>query len=81
MKRKIPEPEELLTAIDRVIGDGFCPTESLFYEFSGRTRRDIAAGLERATRSGYLLDRRGPGGRRFVAISSEGWALIRSAAG
>jgi hypothetical protein len=68
----------LLAAVERAAGDGYLPTESLFYELSGRSRRDVAAAISRAVRDGYLDARRGPEGRRYVAISSEGWALLRA---
>ena len=69
---------ELLDGIVRVAGDGFCPVESLYYEFVGHSRRDVSTALRRADAGGYLILRRGPEGRRHVALSSEGWALQRA---
>ena len=57
--------------------DGFCPTRDLYLRLRRFGSRELRRGLKRAVRRGLLLERQGPDGRFYVAISSEGWELVR----
>jgi hypothetical protein len=72
------EPEELLAAIAEAVGDGFCPASSLVPRFPKLSHRDLVRLRGRAARRGLLLERRGPDGQVYLALTSEGWRALRS---
>jgi hypothetical protein len=76
-KRKT-EPEELLAAIAAAVDDGFCPVSSLAPRFPKLSHRDLVRLRNRALRHGLLLERRGPDGQVYLALTSEGWRALRS---
>jgi hypothetical protein len=78
MKRKKIEPEELLAAIAETVDDGFCPMSSLVSWFPKLSHRDLVRLRGRAVRRGLVLERRGPDGKAYVALTSEGWRALRS---
>jgi hypothetical protein len=43
------------------------------------SHRDLVRSRKRAVRLGLLLERRGPDGRIYLALTSEGWEALRSA--
>jgi len=57
--------------------DGFCPVRDLYLRLRQFGSREQRRGLKRAVRRGFLLERRGPDGRTYVALSSEGWERFR----
>jgi hypothetical protein len=57
--------------------DGFCPTGELSVRLRQFGSRELRRGLKRAVRRGLLLERQGPDGRFYVALSSEGWEQFR----
>jgi hypothetical protein len=78
MRRKKTDPEELLTVVAAVADDGFCPASSLTSHFRKLGHRDLVRLRKRAVRSGLLLERRGPDGQVYLALTSEGWRALRS---
>jgi hypothetical protein len=75
---KAPEPHQVLTTITRLAGDGYAPLYDLLLELPG-DQRTAQRGLRRAASEGLVLERRGPDGRRYVAVASDGWALLQAA--
>lgn len=75
---KAPEAREVLAAITRLGGDGYVPVYDLLLTLPG-DRRTAQRGLRRASNQGLVLERRGPDGRRYVAVASEGWDLLNAA--
>jgi hypothetical protein len=80
MRRKKVAPEDLLAAVAAAADDGFCLASSLLPEFRGLGHRDLVRVRGRAVRNGLLLERRGRDGRIYLALTSEGWRTLRSAA-
>jgi hypothetical protein len=76
---KRTEPEELLAAIAEAVDDGFCPISTLVPRFPKLSRRDLVQLRGRALRRGLVLERRGPDGQAYLALTSEGWRALRSA--
>lgn len=74
----IPSDEEILRAIVALGDDGFVPRHRLVLRFRGQGEREMRRAIGRSARRGLVLERRDPEGRSFVAISSEGWELLRS---
>jgi hypothetical protein len=72
---KAPDPRVVLDTITHLGGDGYVRVEDLLIELPG-DRRTASRGLRRAAGQGLLLERRGPDGRRYVAVASEGWARL-----
>jgi len=77
-QRRKTEPEELVAAIAEEVDDGFCPTSLLTSRFPGLSHRDLMRLRGRAVRRGLLLERRGPDGQVYLALTSEGWRALRS---
>jgi hypothetical protein len=75
---RAPEPREVLAAITHLGGDGYVPVYDLLLALPG-DRRTAQRGLRRAANHGLVLERRGPDGRRYVAVASDGWALLDAA--
>jgi hypothetical protein len=78
MRRRKIEVEELLAAIAQAVDDGFCPASGLAARFSKLGHRDLVRLWARAVRRGLLLERRGPDGRVYLALTGEGWEALRS---
>jgi hypothetical protein len=77
-KKRKTDPEELLTVIAEAVDDGFCPASSLVSRFPKLSHRDLVRLRGQAVRRGLLLERRGPDGRVYLALTSEGWRALRS---
>jgi hypothetical protein len=73
-----PTPEEILAAIVAEADDGFCTRGALALRFRQVGARDLRKAIDRAVRAGYVLERRGPDRRLYLALSSEGWERLRS---
>ena len=69
--------EHVLEAIVELGGDGYCPVQDVFAELPRRTHADRRRAVYRAVNRGLLLERRGPDGRKWVALASEGWRQLR----
>jgi hypothetical protein len=76
--RKKTEPEELLAAIAEAVDDGFFPFSALGSRLPKLSHRDLVRLRGQALRRGLLLERRGPDGRVYLALTSEGWRALRS---
>lgn len=75
--KRLPTDEELLATVVEVADDGFCPTRDLYLRLRQFGSRELRRGLKRSVRRGLLLERQGPDGRYYVALSSEGWERFR----
>jgi hypothetical protein len=70
--------EMVLSAIDDLCGDGYCLVADVLDALPrGRRHLDRRSAISRTVRRGLAIERRGPDGRARVAISSEGWRVIR----
>jgi hypothetical protein len=70
--------EALLAVIVELADDGFCPWRDLVPRFRPLSDRDLRRTISRAVRRGFLLERRAPDGRSYVALTGEGWELLRA---
>jgi hypothetical protein len=71
--------DALLRAIASVADDGFCTAAELHPALPRVSRRDLERGLARAANRGHLVLRRTPEGRRYAALTAEGWRALREA--
>jgi len=78
MRRTKVEPLDLLTAIAEAVDDGFCPISTLAQRLPKLGRRDLRRLQNRAARRGLVLERRGPDGKLYLALTSEGWQVLRA---
>ena len=76
--RRLAAPEEVLAAVVELADDGFCRRRDLVLFFRGLGERQLRRSIQRAARQGLLLERRGPDGRAYVALSSEGWDRVNA---
>jgi hypothetical protein len=76
--RKKVDPEELLAAVAEAVDDGFCPASALVSRLPKLSHRDLVRLRGQAVRRGLLLERRGPDGQIYVAVTAEGWRALRS---
>jgi len=74
---RLATPEEILAAIVELADDGFCRRSDLVPLFK-LGERDLRRSVQRATRQGLLLERRGPDGLIYVALSGEGWSWFNA---
>jgi len=80
MAQKRITDEDVLKAIVERAGDGYCLAADLLPSLPKFAHADRHRALRRAVNRGLVLERRGPDGRQHVAISSEGWRLLRAQA-
>jgi hypothetical protein len=80
-KFRSASPEEVLAAIVELADDGFCRRGALVIRFRGLGERELRRSIRRAVGLGLALERRGPDGGSYLAVSSEGWALLNSEQG
>jgi hypothetical protein len=71
--------EDVLSAIVDRAGDGYCLTADVLPSLPKLGHRDRRRALHRAINRGLVLERRGPDGRAWVAVASEGWRQLRAA--
>jgi hypothetical protein len=75
-RRTPPSDHEIIEAITKLAGDGYCAAYDLELDhFRHVERRTLRKALRRAVNQGLILERRGQDGRRYVAVASEGWRL------
>jgi len=72
--------EDVLGAIVELAGDGYCALPDVLPSLPKSTHADRRRAVHRATNRGLLIQRRAPDGRSYIALSSEGWRLLRAAA-
>ena len=77
MRRPLAAVEEVLAAVVELADDGFCEKRALAARFPRLGERDLRRSVARAARQGLLLERRGPDGRAYFALTSEGWERLR----
>jgi hypothetical protein len=77
-RRHGPSDEELLATVVKLVDDGFCPRGELVLRL-GVGEREARRAIGRAARRGLLLQRLGLDGRGYLALSNEGWQLLRGA--
>ncbi|HSD23663.1 MAG TPA: hypothetical protein VLB79_04980 [Solirubrobacterales bacterium] len=80
MRLKRITDEHVLHAIVEKAGDGFCPAADVLPALPKRTHADRRRALHRCVGRGLVIERRGPDGRAYVALASEGWRQLREAA-
>jgi hypothetical protein len=68
---------DVLEAIVELTGDGFCLIAELLPSLPRRTHADRRRALHRSINQGLVIERRGPDGRAYVALASEGWRRLR----
>lgn len=72
--------EHVLDAIVEKAGDGYCLAADVLPVLPKRTHADRRRALHRCVSRGLVIERRGPDGRAYVALASEGWRQRRDAA-
>ena len=77
MRRALAAVEEVLAAVVELADDGFCEKRALAARFPRLGERDLRRSVARAARQGLLLERRGPDGGTYFALTSEGWESLR----
>jgi hypothetical protein len=77
-RSKLPDPEAIVAAIVDLADDGYCRRGELVQRFPRLGERDLRRAVRRAVTLGLVIERRGPDGAWHVAVSSEGWNLLRS---
>jgi hypothetical protein len=70
--------EIVLAAIVELVGDGYCPVAELLPSLPRRTHADRRRALLGSVDRGLVIERRGPDGRAYVAVASEGWRQLRA---
>lgn len=81
MRKRKTDPEQLLQAIAESVDDGFFPATSLHSRFPKLGHRELVGLRKRAARDGLVLERRGPDGRTYLALTAEGWRALRAPRG
>jgi hypothetical protein len=77
VRRPLAPVEEVLAAVVELADDGFCEKRALARRFPRLSERELRRSVARATRQGLLLERRGPDGRTYFALTGEGWGSLR----
>ena len=72
--------EDVLAAIEDRAGDGYCLVADLLPSLPKLTHADRRRAVSRAASRGLVIERRGPDGRAYVAVASEGWRQLRGRA-
>lgn len=70
--------EDVLEAIREAAGDGFCRAADLIPSLPKRSHADRRRAVHRAVSRGLVIQRRGPDGRAYVTVASEGWRQLRA---
>jgi hypothetical protein len=71
--------DDVLSAIVEEAGDGFCLLADVLPSLPKLSHADRRRAVHRAVGRGLLIQRRGPNGRAYVAVASEGWRRLRAA--
>jgi hypothetical protein len=71
--------EDILNSIVDLAGDGYCLIADVLPSLPKRGHADRRRAVHRAVRRGLLIERRGPDGRAWVTLASEGWRQLRAA--
>jgi hypothetical protein len=76
-RRRATSDQEVLAAVVELVDDGFCPRGELVRRL-GAGEREARRAIGRAARRGLLLQRLGLDGLSHLAVSQEGWDLLRA---
>jgi hypothetical protein len=79
MRRRRLTDEEVLTAIEKLAGDGFCLAPDLLDALPRGTHAERRQAINWTVKKGLVIERRGPDGRLHLTLASEGWRLLRAA--
>jgi hypothetical protein len=79
MARKRITDDDVLSAVVERAGDGYCLTAEVLPSLPKLGHAERRRALHRAINRGLVLERRGPDGRTWVAVASEGWRQLRAA--
>ena len=79
MARKRITDDDVLAAIVEWAGDGYCLAADVLPSLPKLGHADRRRALKRSVNRGLVLERRGPDGRAWVAVASEGWRQLRAA--
>lgn len=71
--------DDVLTAVVERAGDGYCLTAEVLPSLPKLGHAERRRALHRAINRGLVLERRGPDGRTWVTVASEGWRQLRAA--
>ncbi|HEY3191676.1 MAG TPA: hypothetical protein VGJ61_02750 [Solirubrobacterales bacterium] len=71
--------EDVLDSIVELAGDGYCLVPELLRQLPRRAHADRRRAVSRSINRGLVIERRGPDGRSYVAVASEGWRRLRAA--
>lgn len=74
------DDQHVLGAIEALGGDGYAPMPEVMAALPRRSHADRRRAIHRSVTRGLAIERRGPDGRAYLAIASEGWRLLREAA-
>lgn len=77
MRRRRITPLVVVEATRDLVDDGYCPVADLLRALPRGEHRERRLAVHHAVSQGYLLERRGPDGRVVVALTTEGWRLLR----
>jgi hypothetical protein len=80
MARSRITDEIVLASIVELAGDGYCLLTDLLSSLPKFGHADRRRTVHRSTNRGLVIERRGPDGRVYVAVASEGWRRLRDAA-
>jgi hypothetical protein len=72
--------EVVLASIVEIAGDGYCLLPDLLHSLPKFGHADRRRAVHRSVNRGLVIERRGPDGRAYVALTSEGWRQLRDAA-
>jgi hypothetical protein len=76
-RRRRPSDEEILVAIVELADDGFCERRELLTRLRAYGERELIKSLARAGHRNLVLERRTGEGRVHLALTSEGWRVLR----
>ncbi len=81
MRRRRPDEHELLAAIVDLVDDGFATRSALAARLPRFSRRDLTKAYGRLASRGLVLERRGPDGATYLALTGEGWRALEERGG
>jgi hypothetical protein len=71
--------QDVLSAIVERAGDGYCLLADVLPSLPKLSHADRRRAVHRAVSRGLVIERRGPEGRAYIAVASEGWRQLRAA--
>jgi predicted SPOUT superfamily RNA methylase MTH1 len=71
--------DDVLSSIVELAGDGYCLVADVLPSLPRRSHADRRRAVHRSINRGLVIQRRGPDGRAYVAVASEGWRQLRAA--